>query len=64
VRSCQQPVASVAAMALALGLNASLLRKSLTMAAGRRGSAETKAPVMLSVRTELAAVSVPAPMDG
>ena len=38
VRRCQQPGVSVAATALAHGLNANLLRKWITMASGRRAS--------------------------
>lgn len=39
VRRCQQPGVSVAALALAHGLNANLLRKWITVAAARRGPA-------------------------
>ena len=50
VRRCQQPGVSVAAMALAHGLNANLLRKWITMS-GRRCSGEGKraVPVLLPV---------------
>lgn len=67
VRRCQQPGVSVATLAFAHGLNASLLRKWITMAAGRRGSPQSAAAVSLPVRTERAgpmAVSAPLPADG
>jgi transposase-like protein len=50
VRRCQQPGVSVAAMALAHGLNANLLRKWITMSGrGRRGEDERAVPMMLPV---------------
>jgi transposase-like protein len=61
VRRCQQPGVSVAAMALAHGLNANLLRKWITMASGRRASRQSTDAVLLPVRTEPDAVAVPAP---
>ena len=67
VRRCQQPGVSVAAMALAHGLNANLLRKWITLAAGRHGSPQSAAAVLLPVRTERpASIAVPAsvPADG
>lgn len=67
VRRCQQPGVSVAAIALAHGLNANLLRKWITMAAGRRGSPQSAAAVLLPVRTERpASTAVPTsvPADG
>jgi transposase-like protein len=67
VRRCQQPGVSVAALALAHGLNANLLRKWITMAAGRRGSPQSAAAVLLPVQTERpASIAVPAsvPADG
>jgi transposase len=58
VRRCQQPGVSVAAMALAHGLNANLLRKWITVAAAHRGSVAGKAPVLLPVtRREPAAAA-------
>lgn len=62
VRRCQQPGVSVAATALAHGLNANLLRKWITMASGRRPSGRSTDAVLLPVRTEPSAV--PAPADG
>jgi transposase-like protein len=67
VRRCQQPGVSVAALALAHGLNANLLRKWITMAAGRPGSPQSAAAVLLPVQTERpASIAVPAsvPADG
>jgi transposase len=67
VRRCQQPGVSVAAMALAHGLNANLLRKWITMAAGRRRSPPSAAAVLLPVRTERPqsiAAQAPVPTDG
>jgi transposase len=50
VRRCRQPGVSVAALALAHGLNANLLRKWITMAGrGGGGDDERAAPVMLPV---------------
>ena len=50
VRRCQQPGVSVAAMALAHGLNANLLRKWITMSGRRRsGEVERAVPMMLPV---------------
>ena len=50
VRRCQQPGVSVAAMALAHGLNANLLRKWITMSVRRRSSEDERAvPMMLPV---------------
>ncbi len=50
VRRCQQPGVSVAAMALAHGLNANLLRKWITMSGRRRsGEDERAVPMMLPV---------------
>ena len=67
VRRCQQPGVSVAAIALHHGLNANLLRKWITMAAGRRGTPQSAAAVLLPVRTERPEpIAVPAsvPADG
>ena len=64
VRRCQQPGVSVAATALAHGLNANLLRKWITMASGRRSSGRSTDAVLLAVRTEPSAVSAPLPPDG
>jgi transposase len=58
VRRCQQPGVSVAAMALAHGLNANLLRKWITVASTRRGPVASVAPILLPVTTHLPA---PAP---
>ena len=50
VRRCQQPGVSVAAMALAHGLNANLLRKWITVSGRRRGGeGERAVPMMLPV---------------
>jgi transposase-like protein len=51
VRRCQQPGVSVAAMALAHGLNANLLRKWITMASRRRDPSAPAASILLSVTT-------------
>jgi transposase len=59
VRRCQQPGVSVAAMALAHGLNANLLRKWITVAAARRGSGASVAPVLLPVTTRAPAAASP-----
>ena len=64
VRRCQQPGVSVAATALAHGLNANLLRKWITMASGRRASGRRTDAVLLPVRTEPAAIAAPVPTDG
>jgi len=64
VRRCQQPGVSVAAMALAHGLNANLLRKWITMASGRRSSGRRTDAVLLPVRTEPDVVAAPVPPDG
>jgi len=64
VRRCQQPGVSVAATALAHGLNANLLRKWITMASGRRSSGRSTDAVLLPVRTEPAAVPAPVAADG
>jgi transposase-like protein len=63
VRRCQQPGVSVAATALAHGLNANLLRKWITMASGRRASGRSTDAVLLPVRTE-PDVGAPLPTDG
>ena len=53
VRRCQQPGVSVAAMALAHGLNANLLRKWITMSGRlRSGEGERALPTMLPVTTQ------------
>ncbi len=53
VRRCQQPGVSVAAMALAHGLNANLLRKWITMSGRRRsGEGERAVPMMLPVTVQ------------
>lgn len=64
VRRCQQPGVSVAAMALAHGLNANLLRKWITLASRRRVSGGDTEAVMLPVRTEAGAVPAPRVADG
>jgi transposase len=59
VRRCQQPGVSVAAIALAHGLNANLLRKWITMSGRRRGDEDEPAvPMMLPVTT------MPRPLPG
>ena len=60
----QQPGVSVAATALAHGLNANLLRKGNTMALGRRTSGHSTDAVLLPVRTEPGSVPAPLPADG
>jgi hypothetical protein len=55
---------SVAATALAHGLNANLLRKWITVASGRRDSVRGTDAVLLPVRTEPAAIAAPVPTDG
>jgi hypothetical protein len=62
VRRCQQPGVSVAALALAHGLNANLLRKWITVAAARRGPAVGLAPILLPVTTT--GPTAPPPSDG
>jgi transposase len=64
VRRCQQPGVSVAATALAHGLNTNLLRKWITMASGRRVSGRSTDAVLLPVRTEPAAIAEPVSTDG
>ena len=55
VRRCQQPGVSVAALALAHGLNANLLRKWITMTGRLRGGEDERAvPVMLPVTMQRA----------
>jgi transposase-like protein len=49
VRRCQQPGVSVAAMALAHGLNANLLRKWITVATRRSALSSRAAPALLPV---------------
>ena len=64
IRRCQQPGVSVAALALAHGVNANLLRKWITVASGRRASGRGTDAVLLPVRTEPSAVPTPLPADG
>ena len=64
VRRCQQPGVSVAATALAHGLNANLLRKWITVASGRRASGRGTDAVLLPVRTEPDVVAAPVPTAG
>ena len=64
VRRCQQPGVSVAATALAHGLNANLLRKWITMSSSRGAAGRSADAVLLPVRTEPAAVAAPLPADG
>lgn len=49
VLRCLEPGVSVAGIALAHGINANLLRKWITLAQRRRGSAEDGAPRLLPV---------------
>jgi len=63
VRRCQQPGVSVAAMALAHGLNANLLRKWITVASTRLGSVASVAPILLPVTTT-EPTAAPPPSDG
>jgi transposase len=62
VRRCQQPGVSVAAMALAHGLNANLLRKWITVASTDRTGLVSAAPVLLPVTTQPSASA--SPIDG
>ena len=62
VKRCEQPGVSVAAMALAHGLNANLLRKWITVASTRRGPVASVAPILLPTTTEPTAA--PPPSDG
>jgi transposase len=64
VRRCQQPGVSVAAMALAHGLNANLLRKWITMATSHVGSRGRAAPVLLPVTTITEPTTAPPSSDG
>lgn len=64
VRRCQQPGVSVAALALAHGLNANLLRKWITLASRRRAPGGGTEAVLLPVRTEAGAVAAPRVADG
>jgi transposase-like protein len=64
VRRCQQPGVSVAAMALAHGLNANLLRKWITVASTRRGSVASVAPMLLPVTTITEPTATSPPSDG
>jgi transposase len=59
VRRCQQPGVSVAAMALAHGLNANLLRKWITVAGASRGLVASEAPILLPVMTREPAAAPP-----
>jgi transposase len=51
VRRCLQPGVSVAGLALAHGINANLLRKWITVAAGQEVLDREAAPVLLPVTT-------------
>lgn len=65
VRRCLEPGVSVAALALAHGVNANLLRKWITLAVQRRDAGER--PVLLPVMTQPVAKLSPtpsAPSDG
>ena len=62
VRRCQQPGVSVAALALAHGLNANLLRKWITVASTPRGAGGSVAPILLPVTTHMPAPA--SPSDG
>ena len=63
VKRCEQPGVSVAAMALAHGLNANLLRKWITVASTRRVSGASVAPILLPVTTT-EPTAAPPPSDG
>lgn len=63
VRRCRQPGVSVAAIALAHGLNANLVRKWITTATRRRGTTPGEVQ-LLPVRTDSSRVSAPLPNDG
>lgn len=62
VRRCQQPGVSVAATALAHGLNANLLRKWITVASARQGAVASAVPILLPVTTQSPAPA--SPSDG
>jgi transposase len=64
VRRCQQPGVSVAALALAHGLNANLLRKWVTVATTPRGVVANVAPVLLPVTTITEPTGAPPSSDG
>jgi transposase len=51
VKRCQQPGVSVAATAMAHGINANLLRTWILKSSRRNGLAASIAPVMLPVKT-------------
>lgn len=63
VRRCQQPGVSVAAMALAHGLNANLLRKWITVSTRRTALSSRAAPALLPV-TVAESVSAAPSSDG
>ena len=63
VRRCQQPGVSVAAMALAHGINANLLRKWITVASTRRGSGAGVTSIRVPVATT-APTAAPPSSDG
>lgn len=64
VRRCMEPGVSVAALALAHGVNANLLRKWITLAMRKRGAEQR--PVLLPVTTQPIATKPPSapPSDG
>jgi transposase len=64
IRRGQQPGVSVAALALAHGVNANLLRKWITVASTRRGSVASMAPILLPVTTVTEPSAVSPPSDG
>ena len=64
VRRCQLPGVSVAAMALAHGLNANLLRKWITVASTRPGSIASVAPILVPVTTVTEPTAAPPSSDG
>ena len=63
VKRCQQPGVSVAATAMAHGINANLLRTWILKSSRRNGLAASIAPVMLPVKTRTESPVRPSP-DG
>lgn len=63
VKRCQQPGVSVAATAMAHGINANLLRTWMLKSSRRSGLAVSAAPIMLPVKTQTEPPPRPA-LDG
>lgn len=64
IRRCLQPGVSVADLALAHGINSNLLRKWITVAAGRRVIEEEQAPILLPVAMTPVEPVISKPSDG